>query len=165
MPSGKFKLKWRRSKSADDFLRQRFTLNSATGCWDWYDNRVYGYGQSKFKGVVYRAHRLAYLTWVGPIPKGKIVCHICDNRRCVNPNHLFLGEPKDNTHDMMKKGRHRYNPDCRGERHGNARLTTEQVLDIRRRISSEKTTALAKEFGVRSTTISNIVARRIWRHM
>ena len=59
-------------------------------------------------GIKYRGHRLVWEEINGSIPEGILVCHSCDNRRCINPDHLFLGMAKDNTQDMMKKGRHKY---------------------------------------------------------
>lgn len=75
-------------------------------CWDAHkvqDKR--GYGRVHFRDNRYKAHRVAYILFVGPIPPGKEVCHKCDRRRCANPNHLFLGTHDDNMQDMVRKGR------------------------------------------------------------
>lgn len=82
-------------------------VNKADECWEWTGSRVWnGYGQFRNGKVVY-AHRYAYELWFGPIPDGLLVCHVCDNRSCVRPEHLFLGDYQDNAQDASKKGRTR----------------------------------------------------------
>ncbi|NUQ92859.1 MAG: HNH endonuclease [Gemmatimonadaceae bacterium] len=78
-------------------------------CWLWTGARYSAtrYGQVILPGRVVRgAHRVAWELTHGPIPDGLFVCHRCDNKQCVRPDHLFLGTPKDNTHDMIAKGLH-----------------------------------------------------------
>lgn len=83
-------------------------------CWRWTGSTdAKGYGRVFHDGKYRAAHRIAFALAYGPIPAGMFVCHRCDNPRCVNPNHLFLGTIQDNTADMVTKGRH-----ARGERHG-----------------------------------------------
>ena len=81
-------------------------FNKTNTCWLW--NRPLqqtGYGQIFSEGRPIAAHRLSWQLHFGAIPEGMSVCHTCDVKHCVNPSHLFLGSPKDNTHDMIKKGR------------------------------------------------------------
>jgi len=96
------------------------------GCWVWKGNvNQGGYGKIGTKGL---AHRRAYEYTYGPIPKGKQVCHHCDNRLCVNPGHMFLGSIGDNMKDKCFKDRQ-----AKGSRIGTAILNEEQVLEIRQR--------------------------------
>lgn len=135
-------------------------------CWIWRGSiNINGYGRfapggNRTKRIA--AHRVSYELLVSPIPNGLLVCHKCDNRRCVNPEHLFLGTITDNIQDMVNKDRH-----MRGERNGQAVLTSEQVLEIRRKYVKGKygISRLAKEFGVSKSNIFDIVNRNIWKHL
>lgn len=91
-----------------EHLLTRFEEDS-TGCWNWQGSLTNGgYGQTRYLGKLWRAHRLFYTLLVGPIPNSKtFVCHHCDNPRCVNPDHMFLGDNQDNLRDMANKGRAR----------------------------------------------------------
>lgn len=147
-------------------LLERFLekVDKTETCWIWKGciNRK-GYGEINPGGrsSARRAHRIAYELFVGPIPKGLLVCHKCDNRACVNPEHLFLGTAADNTKDMVAKGRAKGSP---GESHRSAKLTAVQVKDIRERAQrGELQKILAKEYGVNRDEISRIVNRKRWR--
>lgn len=82
-----------------------------TGCWEWtaarYNNK-HMYGSFRYNSKKTLAHRASYLIYNGDIPEGLLVCHTCDNEKCVNPGHLFLGTQSDNMQDMLSKNRGRH---------------------------------------------------------
>ena len=126
-----------------------------TDCWVWTGSATpNGYGQfscGNYKTIL--AHRFAYSLWIGEIQDGKLVCHSCDNKWCVNPKHLFLGSEKDNIQDAIIKRRLRF-----GEIHHNSKMTDTQVASCRSKWrSSADTRSLASEFGVSRSTIQRIV--------
>lgn len=104
------------------------------------------------------AHRLSYKVFVGPIPKGKFICHHCDVRNCVNPRHLFVGTQADNVRDMVAKKRHLH-----GERHHKAKLTEAEVLAINSDTRSKH--ALAKQYDVSRKAIQKIKRHETWKHL
>jgi hypothetical protein len=100
------------------------------------------------------AHRQAYAEAFGPIPEGLCVLHKCDNRACVNPEHLFLGTKKDNAVDMARKGR------VTGQK-----LSCEQVREIVQRIPKATQQEIADDFGVDRSLISRIKRGVVWSHL
>lgn len=138
----------------------------AEGCWIWQGSIMgTGYGQVRFQRRTLYAHRVSFELHHGPIGPGQVVCHRCDTPACVNPAHLFVGTQADNVHDMLAKGRHRHTP-CLGTDHGMARLTEDQVLEIRRRAATgENQKDIAADFGTTATNVSMIHRRSTWRHL
>ena len=103
------------------------------------------------------ASRAAYTAWIGPIPDGQFVCHRCDNPPCINPKHLFLGTPHDNSADMAAKHR-----SANGEWKRTHKLTDDQVAEIRSRYAEGGVTQrqLAEEFGVSQQLVGLLAQRR-----
>ncbi len=137
-------------------------VQRGNGCWLWTGPKVgMGYGKFSVRGKYYRAHRVSWELVNGPIPSGLIVCHKCDVPACVRPDHLFLGTFNDNNKDLARKGHA-----ARGERNAHAKLTEEQVIEIRQRYKNgESGTTLAREFGVDPSNIWLIGTGRRWRHV
>ena len=127
-------------------------------CWPWMASTACGYGQIENNGRVLRAHRVVWELVNGEIPTGTCCLHHCDNPRCVNPSHLFLGTQADNLRDAAEKGR-----TARGQDHGNAKLTNEDIQHIRSRLRhGHPQGEIASELGVSLTTISSINTGRGW---
>jgi hypothetical protein len=115
------------------------------GCWIWRGRvRSDGYGEISVNGKGRATHRVAHEELIGPIPEGLQVCHKCDNRQCINPDHLFLGTQKDNQQDMARKGRGVLNR--KGEAHPAAKLTNDQYEEIR---TLRKAGVMRKELAIK----------------
>ena len=152
-----------------DRFEAKYIPEPNSGCWLWIGGfNVKGYGQL-WRSVERRlqlAHRFAFETFVGPLVEGLHVCHRCDNRACVNPDHLFLGTPAENTADMMAKGRDYRGEARKGEAVASSRLSEGAVREIRsRHAAGQSGRSLARAFGVSKTSIAAIVARRTWSHV
>ena len=135
-------------------------------CWPWLGsvNRS-GYGHVKRNGRLYSAHRVALTLKLGrEIKPGGLACHTCDNRRCVNPAHIWEGSASDNLIDAFEKGRRpTYTASIRGEASCNAVLTEAVVLQIL--ASSEPARALGERYRVSRNTIWKIRNGKMWAHL
>lgn len=149
-----------------DQIMTRIDKKVKPTCWIWKtkSNTPFGYGLAIYNGKRRTLHRIMWEVFYGPIPKGKCVLHHCDTPACCNPKHLWLGTHKDNTQDLIRKGRS--NPP-EGERAGNAKLTNEDVLEIRRLCEEGdfNQPEIAKMFGVGQHAISRIKNRLRWKHI
>lgn len=132
-------------------LAERFweKVEKTDGCWLWRSKIARdGYGHfTTANSVSQRAHRVAFELSYGPIPTGALVLHKCDNRRCVNPDHLFLGDYRDNARDMVAKGR----------QWGRRKLTDDQVRLILKLLADGRSQqSIADEVGISQITVSRI---------
>jgi hypothetical protein len=135
------------------------------GCWNFLGNKdkdgygVFGHG----RGKQLRAHRASFEFHKKTSAFGLLVCHSCDNPGCINPDHLFLGNPKDNTQDMIKKGR---KANCQGSNHPSAKLNEIDVISIKEQRSlGKKLINIANQFGITFQTVSEICRGKTWKHL
>ena len=136
----------------------RYEVDQETGCWLWrgcIQNK--GYGHVQIDKVRYLPHRLFYAHHKGPIHPNLQACHRCDNPRCVNPHHIFLGTSQDNMTDMASKGR-----SCRGERSRDAKLDGAKACAIF--IDQRHDHEVAADYGVSASLVCMIKRGVLWRH-
>lgn len=117
-----------------------------------------GYGVMLFRGGHRYAHRSSYEVYKGEIPKGMFVCHSCDVRNCINPSHLWLGTAKDNSQDMIKKGRRKIG-------YRNLKLTSLEVMEIRKLAGQFSHKEIGLMFNVSASNIGSIINRKTWIHI
>lgn len=144
-----------RPNSPDDFW---IKVKKVPGsCWEWIGGRsVQGYGKWTFADRTVVAHRFSWQIVNGPIPKGAMILHSCDNPPCVNPSHLRLGSHRENMEDRQKRGR--------TARHGNPRLTWDKAEKIRALDAAGTGRAsIAKRFCVTEACVSMIVSGKRWK--
>jgi hypothetical protein len=149
-------------------IEQRFweKVKKTDDCWEWLGARSGAnggrYGSFRMGEKTIQTHRLSWELTNGKIPKEICVLHHCDNVICVNPAHLFLGTQKDNSMDMIKKGR---SADKTGENAGMAKLTWRKVQRIRRLMGMGGITQveMGKYYGVKHSTVSNILLQKTWK--
>jgi len=137
----------------------------SNGCWifgGYHDKNGYGVF-THGRGKQLRAHRASFEFHHGGLNAEMLVCHSCDNPSCINPNHLFTGTHKDNTQDMIKKGRM---ANQKGSKHPSAKLNEEQIYFIKnQRLRGEKLKDIAIQFNVSFQAISSICRGKSWNHI
>lgn len=147
-------------------LEQRFwsQVDKSGDCWLWTGNKTKdGYGRIRVNGKQTRAHRAVWLLTHGSLPPvGTLMCHKCDVRACVRPDHLFVGTYKDNSQDAISKGRALI-----GVANPRAKLSEQDVIDIRRRADPKlrNLSKIAREYAVTNALIGKILRREIWPHV
>ena len=138
-------------------------VQKTKSCWLWTGSRNEdGYGRIKTaSGSLALVHRVVFVDAFGQIDSTVCVCHHCDVRHCVRPEHLFAGSQQDNMRDAFEKGRR-----ARGIEHGHCRFTEADVVRIMEADrSGVAVTALAQRFDVAFNSIWQIVHRKTWKHV
>jgi len=164
----KNRFKW--SKATEEEKLQRLKINfenqviKKDGCWDSKTPlRKGGYIQIRYIDKMIGIHKASWLIHNGKIPDGLLVLHKCDNKRCSNPEHLFLGTHKDNHQDMVNKGRQNLPI---GENHKNSKLTIEKVKKIKELLNLGVTVRrISKDFNMGKSTIDAIKNGITWKHV
>lgn len=148
------------STSMERFIT--YTSKDESGCWLWTGTKnAGGYGMMSHQGRQSVSSRVSWELHHGEIPKGMFVCHTCDVRHCVNPDHLWLGNNQDNMTDMSEKQRNH-----RGEAHFRAKLTSESVIEIRKLHKQGLSPGeIAPFFNVVPQTIAAVLNGITWRHV
>jgi len=150
-------------------LKAKVEIDPRTACWNWTASlRPTGYGQMRYLGTTELAHRISWMLFRGPIPKAKNrygtmnVLHHCDNPKCVNPQHLYIGDQSDNANDAVARDRWGKRG-CKGEAHGRSKLTEKDVRAIR--ASEQSANQLADRYRVSKSAIQHVLRRRSWSHI
>jgi hypothetical protein len=133
---------------------------TSTECWECTSHKkgTNGYFFVMRNRIMYPMHKFMYEQKYGIVPEGMLACHTCDNPSCINPDHIFIGSPADNTHDMIIKKRNSF-----GEKHPHTKFKETDIIAI---LKSEQTyEKIAANFGVTKSAISHIKNKRSWKHI
>lgn len=156
--SGKIDVIQQKGLSLAERLLKYSKPNAETGCIEWTGHTSHGYGRIVINRKSVAAHRLVWELRNGSIPDALMICHKCDNRACINPDHMFLGAHADNMADMVAKDRQ-----AKGVNHGNSKLNESVVKSIRSDQRSHKD--IAAEFGVSRSLVGQVKSDSVWRHV
>lgn len=163
-------IRGRAPRAARERLLDRVIFHASTGCWEWQGATLRGYGQIGIGSAadgsrrIALTHRLAASIWLGfDLFSEADICHHCDNPKCCNPSHLFIGNALMNVHDCMAKGRDRK---AIGDSVPNAKLNPDQVREIRKlRAEGMYIYKIAEKFGVSYSATKQLLDGRAWRHV
>ena len=146
-------------------MKQKYIVNPVTNCWEWQANRYYnGYGHINVDKKTLFVHRYSYEYYFGSFDKSLCVLHKCDNRKCINPDHLFLGTRDENMKDMVSKNRQ-----AKGIDNGTNKLSEIDVIEIKKTLSEKiykgLITQLSKKYKVSRAVIYDIKNGKSWSHI
>lgn len=152
----------------DDYnesLKSRILVKfrGVSGCWEWYGYITkYGYGQTTYRSKSILANRLSWMLFNGELKKELDVCHHCDNPKCINPDHLFVGTASENIQDCFNKNRKSH----KGVNHPGAKITDDDVkkiLQLRRTGWTYR--KLSDRFKISVGAVNCVINRRTWKHV
>jgi len=156
-------------KTTKEYFDGSYEVCPTSGCWNW-NRSMYSFGYGRIpikingKWAHRPAHRIGYILLVGPIPEGMQANHKCDNRRCVNPAHIYIGTQKQNVRDCILRNRN-----SKGEKHPISLLSEDSVRFIRSNYIPRHPTfgfsALARKFGVNDETVRDAYIGKTWKHI
>lgn len=135
-------------------------VKKTSNCWNWIGGiNKFGYGRIALKPKVLLVHRFSYELHKGNIPYDRYVLHSCDNPKCVNPAHLYLGTYKDNSRDMYSRGRA-----VLGENRSQAKLKNDQAKEIRElyKTGNYSHRGLASKYNISSAAVFNIIHNKTY---
>ncbi len=147
--------------SIQDRLNSKSRLNKETGCIEWLRPHVLGYGHLTINKVRIGAHRLSWELFHGKSADGFLVMHACDNRRCINPNHLVLGTDALNQQDKVLKGRQAKGTDFKSTKLNENKI--KEIFVLSQQGFNQK--EIANQFNIHPSNISNILRRKRWKHV
>lgn len=157
---------------------EKVNIKTNKECWEWKGVLSGNYGMFWFEGTMVLAHRMSYAIHYDDMSiinhtksyhennnEFDCILHHCDNPKCCNPNHLYIGNNKDNIHDKVIRNRAQR---LHGDLNGNSKLSEQDVINIRSEYISRKNggvVAIAKKYKISSTNVHDIIKRKIWKHI
>jgi len=153
-------------KTIDRFW-SKVDIKDKDECWNWNAAmRPNGYGQFSVNKYPHKSHRISYILTYGEIPDGKVICHNCANRRCVNPFHLRADTQKENIREARRLGAYQNIKQVKGTECPSSKLSEKDVIEIKKLLSTKISQwDIARLFNVRQCTISDIKLNKTWKHL